>query len=68
MIIAQIMRNILDDFSYNLVILTTKMFMTEFLVISAWESRLFHVEHYDVIVIGAGHAGVEAQIYQKNMA
>jgi tRNA U34 5-carboxymethylaminomethyl modifying enzyme MnmG/GidA len=21
---------------------------------------LFHVEHYDVIVIGAGHAGIEA--------
>ena len=34
--------------------------MTEFLVTSAQESRLFHVEHYDVIVIGAGHAGIEA--------
>ena len=47
-------------FRLNLVILTMKMFMIEFLANFAQESRLFHVEHYDVVVIGAGHAGIEA--------
>jgi NAD/FAD-utilizing enzyme apparently involved in cell division len=30
------------------------------------KNRLFHVEHYDVVVIGAGHAGIEAaNIFEK---
>ena len=52
LIIAQLMRNILDDFSFEFGYINNEDVYDRVFSKFCMGSRLFHVEHYDVVVIG----------------